>query len=154
MSAKNPFRAKAEALRTISEGLIEKIALRVIKANEDYAIELNLDQLDKGRDRIGVPLPQYTPAYRKRKKKLTGKDRRNPDLYLTGDFWRKFTVVVADGFPIRITSTDTKTEDLVSRYGENIFGLSEVNTKKFAAFVKPLILKEIEIEIKKALRVR
>lgn len=139
---KNTFRKRAQQIKKISEEVIEKITLRVIKENEDYAIELNQQQLHAGKDRIGIPLPMYTPAYAKKK------GRKLPDLYLTGQFWRDFTLN-ADKFPVEITSTDKKTAILIARYGANIFNLSEVNTRKFAKYVKP----KIQSEIAKLLRV-
>lgn len=134
---KNKLRKRAAQLKQLSAELIVKITLRVIKENEDYAIELNQQQLHAGKDRTGKQLTPYSPAYAKKKK------RKIPDLFLTGSFWNKFTLK-ADQFPIEMTSTDKKTAILIHNYGANIFNLSEVNTQKFAQYVKPKIQQEIK----------
>ena len=136
MATSNKIRAQAKKLEELTPKAIEEIVLRVIKENESYAIELNLQQLDAGKDRLGIRLPPYTPAY------AEFKGRKIPDLKLTGAFWDGFTLLT-EKFPVTITSTDEKTLKLVERYGSNIFNLSEVNTKKFAKYVQPFIKEEI-----------
>jgi hypothetical protein len=134
--ASNPFKQKASALRKLTEKAMNEVALSVIKDNEDYAIELNLEQLNAGKDRTGTLLPPYSPDYAERK------GRKYPDLKLTGAFWKGWTLN-ASKFPVEMTSTDDKTEKLVARYGKNIFNLTEVNTRKFAKYVEPIIQKRL-----------
>jgi hypothetical protein len=49
---------------------------------------------------------------------------RVPDLHLTGAFYGGMKLDVS-GDSFTITSTDGKTPELVEKYGEDIFGLSE-----------------------------
>lgn len=116
---------------------LDSIILRVVKEHEDYAIELNYSQLDKGKDRLGNTLKPYSKAYAKKK------GRKLPDLLLTGKFRSNF-ILRADKFPIEIYSPDEKTDLLVKKYGSNIFNLSQTNTLKFARYVKPFIQKAIK----------
>jgi len=89
-------------------------------------IELNLSQLDAGLNREGKRFRQY------RNRKYAGMKARmnprpgygNPDLKLTGDFWKAFRADIVGG--IDIYSTDQKATDLESRY-EDIYGLTEDN---------------------------
>ena len=140
--AKNSLREKANKLKQITKEAIEQITLDVCKRNENYAIELNWQQLEVGKDRLGNTLKPYTERYAKQK------GRKLPNLRLTGDFWLAFTLDISNGFPIELTSTDEKTALLIKRYGENIFNLNQVNTAKFAKYVQP----QIEAEIRKLLQ--
>lgn len=132
----NKVRRLARKLEKLTPEAVEKIVLRVCKEHEAFAIELNLRQLDAGKDRLGIKFPPYSPAYARKK------GRKIPDLKLTGAFWKGF-ILNAGSFPLTITSKDAKTQKLVERYGTNLFNLSEVNTKKFARHVQPFIVEAI-----------
>ena len=68
------------------------------------------------------------------------------DLLLTGNF-QKEMILETDDRDYQILSTDDKTDDLVSKYGENIFGIAPenkteaqaLNTKKLAELLKKAI---------------
>jgi hypothetical protein len=55
----------------------------------------------------------------------------HPDLFLTGEFFNGFFVEV-DNDSYLIYSKDEKTEDLVKRYSDDIFGLTDQNKEIFA----------------------
>lgn len=54
----------------------------------------------------------------------------HPDLYLTGGFQRAFTLVVKD-YKYEVDSTDSKSDMLKDKYGENIFGLSPTSKESY-----------------------
>jgi len=102
---------------------------RAVKKNRRAIIQLNLDQLDKGLDANSRSLGKYA--------RLSYKGRLRPvDLLDTGRFRRAFEVEV-DDTGITIYSIDVKTDLLVEKYGENIFGLNATNAKKLMQIVKP-----------------
>jgi hypothetical protein len=55
----------------------------------------------------------------------------HPDLFLTGDFYKGFTVQVK-AKQIYFTSTDIKTDELVLNYTQYIFGLTEKQKTEYA----------------------
>lgn len=65
------------------------------------------------------------------------------DLYQTGSFQRKITANLIGG-EIIIESTDSKTQDILNRWGERIFGLSgEYKLSYIRTSLKPSVSREI-----------
>jgi len=54
-----------------------------------------------------------------------------PDLFLTGSF-QKNMFVIPEGLGFEVDSFDSKTTELVAKYGQGIFGLTEENLKEYA----------------------
>lgn len=106
--------------------------------------KLNTDQqLYLGIDSTGASLGEYAPstiAYKKRKNQPT--DRVT--LKDTGDFYKDFDIIVdEDGFII--TSFDNKTNKLVDKYGNDIFGITDENFEAVLTYINAR-LKDIIIE--------
>ena len=52
------------------------------------------------------------------------------DLYYTGAFYRGWSLLITNtGF--LFDSSDSKTSDLISKYGQNIFGIRKDNLESF-----------------------
>lgn len=67
-----------------------------------------------------------------------------PDLFLTGGFYSNFYISV-DTQNYEIDSRDSKTDKLLQRYGENIFGLTQPHKDEYATkFIYPKIKDYIE----------
>jgi hypothetical protein len=118
------LQALANRIKAVSKFEVEKEILRIIKENEQAIIELNQNQLLlDGKDSKGKKLPEYQSKRYKEQKRLI-----NPagvtDLRLTGQFYDAFFIDTSK-LPIVIDSSDSKRNDLVKKYGKDIFGLDE-----------------------------
>jgi hypothetical protein len=56
----------------------------------------------------------------------------------TGEFWKSFFTELGENF-ISIDAKDWKRDELVSRYGEEIFLISKPQMSELASLVKPLL---------------
>ena len=98
---------------------------QIMKEDEQAVVELNRQQLLHGFKSDGDLVGEYrSPAY------ALMKERMNPlaglglvDLRLTGDFFRGFQLAI-DSTEYAIFSTDWKTNKLMDKYSEDIFGLT------------------------------
>lgn len=98
--------------------VLNAFALAMVK-NEARILELNKRQMDKGIDAEGRSLGRY--------RDFDYKGRFEPvDLLLTGSFRQKmeFSSITAD--ETEISSTDEKTGKLKAKYGEDIFGVQDI----------------------------
>jgi hypothetical protein len=106
----------------------------VIAKNEQHLINLNHNQLYKdSSDSEGNQLQQYNSLeYAREKESMNpGIGFRNTDLYYTGAFYRGWSLLITNtGF--LFDSSDSKTSDLIEKYGQNIFGLRKDNLESFA----------------------
>lgn len=105
--------------------LIE-VSLEAVRENEGMLIEMNHAQLQNSIDREGDPLGEYASI-----EYANLKGRIDVDLRLTGAFYRSWRIE-ADKFPIIFGATDSKTEELTQKYGEEIFGTTKGNTERVA----------------------
>lgn len=114
----------------------------------DKAIEINQSQLyDQSEDRKQRKLQDYSDAdYARYKQTLNPLlALGSPDLKETGAFYDAFYAEVS-GQKITLNSTDFKTDRLVKKYGEDIFGLNPDNLVFYARnYVKPKILTDISL---------
>lgn len=130
------------------EERIDSIIRQALEENESAVIGLNIyTQLyDEGIRSDGKPVkPDYHPNT------IQIKLERDPPqptdrvtLRDTGNFHESFVIVFEED-SFYITSTDSKTEKLTSRYGKKIFGLTEENwTKIIKQYVAPLVEYELK----------
>lgn len=115
-----------------------KITLDEAEKEGDEMIILNQDdQLDLGIDNRGKKI---RPPYKKltiKLKKLKGQPTDRVTLHDEGDFYRGMHTE-RTGKGIYIDSKDKKTEKLVTKYGDQIFGLNRNNLKEFIdSYLKP-----------------
>ena len=108
----------------------EKAILDIVAENETLMIDMNTGQLMNGIDSEDGQLKAYTSeSYARMKASLNPK--KVTDLNLHGDFHSSF-VAKTDKWPILFGATDQKTDKLVTKYGANIFGLTEANQARLA----------------------
>lgn len=121
-----------QQIKSFKKHNFEKVLLNVIKDHDNEIIDLNADDqlFTKGVDSDGDSLPEYKSSEYRRLKRMLNPNSVT-DLKLTGDFHQGF-YVDAGRFPINIDSRDSKTGELVRKYGENIFGLTDENLVEFA----------------------
>ncbi len=110
---------------------------RAIVENQEEILDLNIAQLDEGKDSLGNLLMEYaSEEYAQFKKALGSKAPFGiPDLKLEGDFREGFVLII-EGNEFRIDSTDEKAGELAFKYGQDIYGLNE----KSLGIARPIIL--------------
>lgn len=129
---------------------MKEIVEKSIKKNEAEAIDLNTDQLYSGIDSLGNSLGTYT-EFTKRQKRAKGQPSDRVTLKDEGDFYDGFNIR-SKKFPFILDSSDSKTDMLADKYGDDIFGLTPKNTKEYAReIVLPFAQDRFKEEIKKAL---
>lgn len=94
---------------------------------------------DKGVDGLGNKLKPYKP-FTVAVKRAQGKDPNIVTLEDTGAFYRGFDLLVTDQYSLGIFSRDSKTPDLVAKYGADIFTYTAENIKEIESdiFLKQL----------------
>jgi len=121
--------------------VFEKEIYLVVSSEKAYIIDLNTAQLMKGEDSDEKSLGFYkSPAYAEMKMILN--PRGVVDLKLTGNFHESFFLEDSgNDFPFTINATDEKRDELVEKYGEGIFGLSEKSLADLREHLLPIIRK-------------
>ena len=106
---------------------IPNVVKKITLSNSSKIIELNrsLQLFQKGIDSEGNKLIPYLETT-----KLIKRDKnqifKHTTLKDTGMFYNGFRVIVENNL-LYITSTDDKTDELMNKYGKNIFGLTRDN---------------------------
>ena len=99
--------------------------LDIVAENETLLVDMNTGQLMEGLDAESEQLKKYSNEhYAMFKASLNPK--HVTDLKLSGAFHRSF-VAITDKWPVLFSATNSKTDDLTKKYGEEIFGLTEKN---------------------------
>lgn len=126
----------------------DRIFKGAVLENENFILDANTAQLENGKDSFDKLLWEYaSDEYARFKQSIGSKAPFGiADLKLTGDFYSGFTLVV-EGNEFRITSTDSKTSDLVSRYGEEIFGLTEKSITEVLPYLEESFIKLFRNEL-------
>jgi len=121
---------------------IDVLAIDAMQDSSDEAESLNREQLyEFGIKSTGELLPPYSPftvAYKRRK----GQIYDHMTLKDTGAFHKSFKIKT-DKDSIELFATDNKTEDLMKRYGRDIFGLTEGSKDIYFSKVRPVFFKKI-----------
>lgn len=115
------------------EGFEENINSTVSQAlryNEEWLVDLNayFQLYEKGVNALGVEIASYEPysMYTVSIKGMLGQPTDRVTLKDTGDFHDSFYVIYRED-EFEITASDDKKQDLVNRYGPEIFGLTPEN---------------------------
>ena len=129
---------------------IDKTLNRVLKNIEKKIQLYNKEQLEKKgirSDNTQVQ-PPYTPLTVKIKRSK-GQTTSHVTLQDKGDFYKGFYIMYQkDRF--QLYSSDGKTQKLIKKYGENIFGLTDDNiTAMIWADLYNALLNDINIDIRK-----
>lgn len=106
------------------------IISKIIVENEAYIIDMNTEEqlFEQGVNNLGVKISDYQPyaAYTIEVKKVMGQPTNRVTLRDTGDFHSSFYITVNDQ-QFEIRASDSKTEDLIKKYGRQILGLTKEN---------------------------
>ena len=121
-----------------------------LEETKEPIIGLNTSQLyDEGVDKNGNKLQPYRSrgenyeSYAAMKHRMNPKPGfGNPDLFLTGEFQHSMNLRV-EGEVFEIDSTDTKTNKLREKYGDQIFGLTDESKQEAWCIVRPPLVEKI-----------
>lgn len=141
-----------EMLRRVRQVDIAEIAVGIIADSKQDLVEKNKAQLlDQGIDKQGQKLKRYASnSYAARKNALNPFPGFGvPDLYRTGAFHRGFKLQLVSKNTFEINSSDSKTGDLVSKYGKDIFGLT---TDSKAEYRKETMQPQLVREVKRIMK--
>lgn len=110
----------------------EVIENAIIDTQKDL-VKYQKEQMLHGVRKSGKKIGKYkSPAYAKKKFQMNSKaGLGNKDLKLTGDFHSRVLVDVR-GKEVIVSSDDPKTEKIVEREGDDIFGLSKEFAKQYS----------------------
>lgn len=138
------LRAFKDSLPDLLEDIIrdkEDVIVSAIADDQLYRRGIN------GRGEKIMDYMPYTPRTIKNKKRK-GQPTTRVTLRDTGAFHESMYVVFdSEGF--YITASDEKTQDLVEKYGEEIFRLTD---KNFTRIIRSHVRKELVKRLKKAIR--
>ena len=130
------------------EASLFRIIQQEVAEDEDYIADMNArDQLfEKGINALGIPIADYQP-YTGRTiqiKQARNQPTNRVTLYNEGDFHRSFYLeIYTDQF--YITASDSITEDLIEKYGEDIFGLTSENINELIwEYLYPRLITELK----------
>lgn len=124
------FRDYLEKLKQVTEESQTEALFKIAISHKNQMLDLNTEQLFKGRNSAGQQLGEYrNPVY------AAFKNRLNPsaglgtwDLHLTGDLYRSMFVEDGGSFPINIGATDPKASKFLDAQP---FGLDEQSKENF-----------------------
>ena len=120
-----------------------KVLAESVEANKDAIVDLNRDQLRRGQKGDGDMVGYRSSAYLNYKRSLSSYFAGNKtDLYLTGDFQKGMNGKIF-GTEFEIGSTDSKTSEILEKYGEQIFELNQEFKPQAVEFVSNTYLKKI-----------
>ena len=118
-------------------------ALDCVRENEAVVIHMNAEEqlFEKGENRLGVSISDYQPysPITIEEKRIRGQPYNRVTLRDTGDFESSFFIrYTPDGF--EIAASDWKTDDLVRKYGREIFGLNRENLEELIhSYILPFL---------------
>ena len=151
MPGLNSILSLISTFNTVEKNLNDGVYVR--KSLEDHkaqVIKANVDQLyEYGVNRLGVRIDSYAPyaPYTVFLKKQRGQPYDRVTLRDTGAFHKSFEIVFEPA-EFYITASDPKTQELVDKYGANIFGLTRENINEIAhLYVEPDTLNQMRKEI-------
>lgn len=126
---------------------VKKEVLSAVSSNLKAHTDLNRSQMMEGKRSSGGEIrPKYrSSTYAAQKEYMNPlPGYGNPDLKLTGSF-HKLMKSELSGEDILVDSSDSKTGDLLAKYGADVFGLTEQNKDKFATeIVYPDLIQSLE----------
>ena len=118
------LRSLRHILESNKQSIIELDIAIAAEKNEKKLVEINVDQLNKGLLSTGEKItPDYSPSY------AAKKGFKTPNLKLEGDFQRGIGIERRNDFLV-YDSTDFKSDKLIKKYSENIFGIAPQNRQK------------------------
>lgn len=133
-----------QRLKSLESEMFQAIR-QALEEDKEIILDMNseIQLFENGVDRYGVKISSFAPYSEATVfiKKQKGQPTDRVTLRDEGDFHFSFFIEFSDdGFQIK--AADWKANDLVSRYGESILGLTDENFKDLAVnYVAPELIK-------------
>jgi hypothetical protein len=142
-----PFETLKKSATRLKQGGINLLVKDLIRANAGLILKMNKnDQLfNDGINRLSHKLKEYT-EFTKKIKRSKGQPVDRTTLRDTGSFHKRFFLSV-DNQGFEIDSTDPKRDELVEKYQDDIFGLTDENMRILQNVLKQQLLTEIRKRI-------
>lgn len=123
---------------------VDELASQAMEQRREDIVELNREQMLEGKNKDGSDIaPPYafsTVAIKRAK----GQQANFVNLRDTGSFQRAMKLIVTR-HTYQVTSTDSKTPDLVRKYGDVIFGLTPRNKAiAWSVYIRPQVVQDIK----------
>lgn len=112
---------------------VKETAMDTFLDLRNVVLNLNKEQLEVGVKSNGSKIGEYkSENYAEYKYDLNSTAGfGNVDLYLSGDFFFEMKLEGKGGTEYEISSDDWKNDDLVDKYGKDIFGMTEESRTRF-----------------------
>ncbi len=112
-------------------------------SEQEEIVRLNTDQMTEGLNADGEQIGEYhSQSYALEKNQQNPKAGfGNVDLYREGNFQGRMYLIATQG-EYEISSLDEKTNKLIGKYGEDIFGLKPENKEKAYEIIHPLLIEK------------
>tara|TARA_R110002153_G_scaffold162901_6_gene315460 strand:+ start:290 stop:652 length:363 start_codon:yes stop_codon:yes gene_type:complete len=117
----------------------------VVKEEAEVIVNYNTDKQLEDRG-VGFDNKKLKPKYKRTTvsiKKRKGQPSDRVTLKDTGAFHKSFTLKAFSEF-FTITATNNKTDKLVEKYGEKIFGLTIPNKNRVARDLRPKLIQKLK----------
>lgn len=146
------FDDKIRALRYFVDTNLNATIRDTVEDNEFEIAQMNANEqlYGLGIDRNGIDIYEQIPYAQFTIEIKTAKNQPTDRVTLrdTGDFHRNF-YVSANETSFEISSTDEKTEDILRKYGDSIFGLTDENLNELIHDkIKPEIIYALKRDIR------
>jgi hypothetical protein len=124
-------------LEQLNNGKLIEFLQECLNEEEKFITQLNKTQLEKGIKADNKLMPDYSPRTINQRQ-IDGNPVKGKliALYDTGEFWNAFWSEARDKKLI-MGSDDWKTESLIAKYGETIFGLTDDSFKILGEKIMP-----------------
>lgn len=142
----NAIQSMIDALRNFRRREGEYL-LGSVRENEAVVIDMNAEEqlFERGENRLGVSIADYRPysPVTVEEKRIHGQPYNRVTLRDTGDFESSFYIrYTGDSF--EIAASDWKTDDLVRKYGKEIFGLNRDNLDELIrSYILPFLREKL-----------
>lgn len=116
----------SEMVKRLTELNIDGLAKQSLGINSNVMTDLIKEQLTSGYSAKGKIKPKYrNPTYARMKSEMNAlPGNGTPDLRLTGAFYNSIQVDIG-GQDVEFLATDSKSESLTEKYGDEVLGMSE-----------------------------
>lgn len=138
------MRTLVNLLKAVENLNVREIALDSMGQTSQQFLKHQKDQLYAGFDSKGKRLHRYASSiYAEMKQRMNSTPGYgNPDLKLTGDFYRSFRADL-DNEGLRISAWDEKAPMLEDKYGNDIYTLGEDAIKGYVGDLQPVFTGDI-----------
>ena len=137
-------------MKQLTPERMERLLLTFVKANENALIDFNTRQLLEGKDSFDKAIDPIYASAGYAEMKLHLNPRGVVDLKLTGEFHNSI-FIDANQYPIIFKSSDSKADELLAKYGEEVLG---VTGKDLQTFVHGYVLPDLQNAINNLIQLR